>query len=162
MLAKGDLPGAVDVARYAILEQFGGIYLDCDWYPVRNDISFHDLLPMTGLIAMAEDTPRKTGKGSTLLANSFIAAPTHHPVFTRLLDVVPKVTAELPKAPAWWSTGPLLFTLMARGGSVTLADAALVAGALPQHTSLSDVEHWCAKTRSSDSGLLLAWRSWAR
>ena len=162
MLSKGDLPGAVDVARYLILQHFGGVYLDCDWYPVRDDISFHDLLPMTGLVTMAEDTPRKTGKGCTLLANSFIATPPNHPVFTRLIAALADVTAELPKAPAWWSTGPLMFTLMCRGGSVTLADAALVAGKLPQDTPFSQVQEWCKQTRSTDSGLLLAWRSWER
>ena len=162
MLSREDLPGAVDVARYLILEQFGGIYLDCDWYPVRNDISFHDLLPLTGLVTMAEDTPRQTGKGSILLANSFIAAPKNHPVFSRLITALADVTAELPKAPAWWSTGPLLFTLMSRGGSVSLADADLVAGTLPRDTPLAQVKQWCENTRSGDSGLLLAWRSWDR
>ncbi len=162
MLSKGDMPGAVDVARYIILERFGGVYLDCDWYPVRDDISFHDLLPMNGLITMPEDIPRKTGKGSTLLANSFIAAPASHPVFTRLLDALADITNELPKAPAWWSTGPLIYTLMCRGGSVTLADADIVAGKLPQDTPHVQVENWCEQTRRKDSGLLLAWRSWAR
>lgn len=162
MLSKGDLPGAVDVARYIILERLGGIYLDCDWYPVRDDISFHDLLPMTGLVTMAEDTPRNTGKGSILLANSFIAAPPHHPVFARLNAAMADVTKELPKAPAWWSTGPLLFTLMCRGGSVTLADADFVAGKFSQQTPFSQVKDWCEQSRSADSGLLLAWRSWAR
>ncbi|MFK7994081.1 MAG: glycosyltransferase family 32 protein [Granulosicoccus sp.] len=162
MRAKGDLPGAVDVARYLILKEHGGVYLDCDWYPVRNDISFHDLLPMTGLVTMAENTPRNTGKGSLLLANSFIAAPKDHPVFTRLIDALAAVTTELPKAPAWWSTGPLLYTLMCRGGSVTLADADIVAGQLPQEATLSQVKKWCEQTSLNDSGLLLAWRSWQR
>ena len=162
MLSTGDLPGAVDVARYLILEQVGGLYLDCDWYPVRNDLCFHDLLPMTGLTTMAEDIPRKTGKGSTLLANSFIATPPHHPVFTRLLAALVDITRELPKAPAWWSTGPLIFTLMCRGGSVTLADADMVAGALPQATPLAEVKDWCRQKSMNDSGLLLAWRSWER
>lgn len=162
MMSRGDYPGAVDVARYIILQRFGGVYLDCDWYPVRNDISFHDLLPMAGLIAMPERIPRNTGKGSTLLANSFIAAPPDHPVLERLNTALPEITAELPKAPAWWSTGPLIFTLMSRGGSLTLADADLVSGELSQDTTLSQVKRWCEKTRLHDSGLLLAWRSWAR
>lgn len=162
MLAKPDLPGAVDVARYLILKRFGGVYLDCDWYPARNDISFHDVLPLTGLNAMAEDTPRNTGKGSVLLANSFIGAPPDHPVFSRLIDAIDTVNLELPKAPAWWSTGPLMFTLMCRGGSITLADDALMAGKLPQGTPLDQVEQWCESARSLDCGLLLAWRSWER
>ena len=160
MLSKGDYPGAVDVARYVILEQFGGIYLDCDWYPARNDISFHDLLPMTGLTAMAEQIPRNTGKGGLLMANSMIAAPMHHPVFTRLLASLQDVITDLPDEPAWWSTGPLIFTLMCRGGSLTLADAEFVAGSLPQTTLLSEVEAWCSDAQEKDKGLLLAWKSW--
>ena len=162
MMAKGDLPGAVDVARYRILHRFGGIYLDCDWYPVRDDISFTDLLPMRGLIAMPEDTARKTGKGSLLLSNSFIASPAEHPIFERLTEAMDNITAQLPKAPAWWSTGPLVFTLMSRGGSVTIADGDFVAGQLPPGTPLSEVGSWCQQAREGDSGFLLAWRSWSR
>lgn len=160
MLAKGDYPGAVDVARYVILQQRGGIYLDCDWYPTRNDISFHDVLPMLGLTAMAEPIPRNTGKGGLLLANSMIAAPKGHPVFTRLLASLNEIIALLPNEPAWWTTGPLIFTLMSRGGALTLADADIVAGALPQSTSLSAVKAWCEQSKRDDQGLLLAWKSW--
>ena len=160
MLSQGDFPGAVDVARYVILEKIGGVYVDCDWYPTRNDVGFHDLLPMIGLTSLAEETPRNTGKGGLLLANSLIATPPQHPVFTRLLAVLNDVMTELPNAPAWWATGPLIFTLMARGGSVTLADADLVAGSLPQATTVADVERWCQQAQDDDSGLLLAWKSW--
>lgn len=160
MLAREDYPGAVDVARYLLVEQEGGIYLDCDWYPARMDISFHDLLPMTGLIAMAEDIPRKTGRGGLLLANSFVAAPAHHPVLTRLNAVLPSVVAAMPEAPAWWSTGPLLFTVIARGGALTLADASFVAGELPRRAPFSEVEAACRACETKDSGLLLAWKSW--
>jgi len=160
MLSKGDFPGAVDVARYVILKKLGGIYLDSDWYPTRNDLSFHDFLPMVGLTTMAEDTPRNTGKGGLLLANSLIATPPEHPVFSRLLKALGDVMKVLPDAPAWWVTGPLIFTLVSRGSSVTLADADIVAGNLAQATSLPDVEHWCKQAQIEDKGLLLAWKSW--
>lgn len=157
---KGDFPGAVDVARYIILQKLGGIYLDCDWYPARDDLSFHDLLPMVGIGGMAEDIPRNTGKGGLLLANSFIMTPPEHPVFARLLKALPQVMKTLPDAPAWWATGPLLFTLMCRGGSMTLADSDLVAGSLPQETPEADVINWCENSQSNDGGLLLSWKSW--
>ncbi len=160
MLSKGDYPGAVDVARYFILEKLGGVYLDSDWYPTRNDLSFHDFIPMFGLTTMAEDIPRNTGKGGLLLANSMLAAPPKHPVFTRLNAALDDVMTALPNAPAWWATGPLIFTLMSRGGSVTLADADLVAGSLPQDTPLPDIERWCQQAQAHDKGLLLAWKSW--
>jgi mannosyltransferase OCH1-like enzyme len=160
MLEIGDLPGAVDVARYIILDRFGGIYLDCDWYPARQTIAFHDLLPLVGLTALPEDTPRNTGSGSLLLTNSFIAAPPAHPVFKRILDVLPAVWADLPGAPAWWSTGPLIFTVVCRGGGVTITDAQFVAGSVPRRAPLEAVEALCATAEKDDGGLLLAWKSW--
>lgn len=158
MLARGDYPGAVDVARYAILERDGGIYLDCDWYPARADISFHDLLPMRGLCGVAEDTARETGMGGLLLANSVIMAPPGHPVFTRLNAILPAVLQEMPAEPAWWSTGPLIFTLVARAGAVTLADGRFVVGTLKQRSPLEAVLR-LAET-ATDAGLLIGWKSW--
>ncbi len=160
MLQKGDYPGAVDVARYVVLQKLGGIYLDCDWYPARQDVSFHDVMPLMGLSVMAEPIPRNTGKGALLLANSLLATPANHPVFNRLIDVLDEVTQTLPDAPAWWVTGPLVFTLVARGGPITLADAGLVAGSLPQDTAQTDVDAWCHDNQTNDGGLLLAWKSW--
>lgn len=158
MLARGDYPGAVDIARYEILAREGGIYLDCDWYPARNDISFHDLLPMCGLTALAEEVPRNTGIGGLLLANSLIATPARHPVMLRLNAVLGDVIRTLPEAPAWWATGPLIFTLIARSGAVTLADAGFVVGSLPRDASPSEIATLAADPAAT--GLLIAWKSW--
>jgi inositol phosphorylceramide mannosyltransferase catalytic subunit len=158
MLARGDYPGAVDVARYRVLAAEGGVYLDCDWYPAREDVGFHDLMPMMGLGAMAEDVPRDTGMGGLLLANSLIMAPVGHPVLARLNAVLPQVLALMPEAPAWWSTGPLIFTLIARGGAVVLADAGLVVASMPRGAAFADVD--AARARAGATGLLIAWKSW--
>ncbi|WP_284777216.1 glycosyltransferase [Agrobacterium sp. lyk4-40-TYG-31] len=160
MLADGDYPGAVDVARYIILHAFGGIYLDCDFYPARDDISFSDVLPMIGLTAFGEDVPRQTGKGSIFLANSFIATPPGHPVFKRMLDAFPEIFERLPRAPAWWATGPLIFTVVARAGSVCLAGGDFVAGHVPDRSPLSEVEAIRAGSDENGDGLLIAWKSW--
>ena len=160
MLARGDYPGAVDVARYAILAAEGGIYLDCDWYPARDDLSFHDLLPLIGLTAWAEPVPRQTGLGGLLLGNSFIAAPTDHPVLHRLNARLPQALDLLPEAPAWWSTGPVVFTLAARGGAVSVAPQTLIAGALPDRAPVADVEALRARALLVNGGLLIAWKSW--
>ncbi|RII37906.1 mannosyltransferase [Pseudooceanicola sediminis] len=158
MLARGDYPGAVDIARYAILARDGGIYLDCDWYPARRDIGFHDLLPLTGLTALAEDIPRNTGMGGLLLANSMIATPPDHPVLHRLNSVLDDVVAAIPGAPAWWSTGPLIFTMVARAGAVALAGNGLVAGTLPRGAPFGDVE--ALRAAAPEDALLIAWKSW--
>lgn len=158
MRRRGDHPGAVDVARYEILVREGGIYLDCDWYPARNDVSFHDLLPMRGLTALAEDVPRNTGIGGLLLANSFIAAPKGHPAMQRLNSVLDDVMKALPDGPAWWTTGPLIFTLVARSGAVTVADSNFVAGSLPQDALPGDIAAMAGDPAAT--GLLIAWKPW--
>jgi mannosyltransferase OCH1-like enzyme len=95
-----------------------------------------------------------------MLTNSYIAAPQRHPVFTRILKVLPEVVASLPEAPAWWSTGPLIFTVISRGTSFSVPDATFVAGILPRKAPWSDVEALRKKAQSSDSGLLIGWKSW--
>ncbi|WP_321382822.1 glycosyltransferase [Rhizobium sp.] len=160
MLAQHDYPGAVDVARYLILERFGGIYLDCDWYPARDDVSFADCLPMIGLSALAEDTPRQTGVGSLLLTNSFLACPPGHPVFTRIIEAMPKAIAALPQAPAWWSTGPLLLSVVFRGTSFTVPDAGFVAANLERQAPFATVEAARDTALHKDGGLLIGWKSW--
>ncbi len=160
MLEVGDYPGAVDVARYMILRDHGGIYLDCDWYPARSARSFHDFLPLTGLAVFAEETPRNTGAGSTLFANSFIATPPGNPVFARLSDALSSIVADLGDAPAWWSTGPLIFTVVARSGPVNLAAAGFVAGSMPGDATLRDVIARAADVEARDGGLLIAWKPW--
>jgi mannosyltransferase OCH1-like enzyme len=160
MLQDGDYPGAVDVARYFVLHAVGGIYIDCDWYPTRDDIGFADLLPLVGLMALPEDTPRETGSGSLLLTNSLIAAPPAHPVFSRLLQGIPEVIAALPEAPAWWSTGPLIMTVVFRGTNVSVPDGKLVAANLRRGAPFSEVEAACRKAVAQGHGLLIGWKSW--
>ncbi|WP_244530078.1 glycosyltransferase [Rhizobium sp. NFR07] len=160
MLDEGDFPGAVDVARYMILRDMGGIYLDCDWYPARSSVTFHDFLPLTGLSAFAEETPRNTGKGSTLLANSFIATPPGNPVFARLCDALTAVVDDLGDVPAWWSTGPLIFTVVARSGPISLADAGFVAAAAPASALLADLDALAADNEARGGGLLIPWKPW--
>ncbi|MGI2035900.1 glycosyltransferase family 32 protein [Rhizobium panacihumi] len=157
-LDDGDFPGAVDVARYLILAREGGIYLDCDWYPARDDAGFDAFMPLVGLSALAEQTPRNLGGDSLLLTNSFIAAPPDHPLFGILVDALPGVMAELPGAPAWWATGPVIFTLLARMVAVTVPDTGFVAANLPQQAPMDAVLK--AADKSGPSGFLIGWKSW--
>lgn len=157
-LEEGDYPGAVDVARYLILAREGGIYLDCDWYPARTDFGFDAFLPLVGLSALAEQTPRNLGTDSLLLTNSFIATPPGHPLFGILVDALPAVMAELPGAPAWWATGPVIFTLLARMCALTLPDAGFVVANLAQQAPMEDVSD--AIGQAGPSGFLIGWKSW--
>lgn len=159
-LDAGDFPGAVDVARYLILAREGGIYLDCDWYPARMDVGLDAFMPLVGLSALAEQTPRNLGGDSLLLTNSFIAAPPQHPLFDILVDALPGVMAELPGAPAWWATGPVIFTLLARMTAVTVPDTRFVAANLAQQAPVAGVLDAARKAEGSASGFLIGWKSW--
>ena len=158
MVEKGDFPGAVDVARYHVLSREGGIYLDCDWLPVR-DAPLEDVIPMTGLSAMAEVTPRLTGVGSPFLNNSVIAVPPKHPVFAQLLAVLPEVLRRLPGGPAWWVTGPLVFTLAARNGPVGVLDAGLSAAGVDGDRAAADAAIAMLADGSSPA-FLMPWKPW--
>ena len=156
MRAVGDLPGAVDVARYHILLREGGLYLDCDWFPAGPDLPPEAIFPQTGLSVLAEPAPRLVSGQSLLLSNALIAVPSGHPALRRLLTALPQVMARVPGGPAWWVTGPLVFTMAARSGPVTVLDAGVVAGHAPRGTPLAEVQAMAARA----SGPLIAWKGW--
>ncbi len=113
MMEAGRLPGAVDVARYFILKAHGGIYLDCDWYPARDESSFADVLPLIGLARWQkthQDTPPWEPASDQFFHRHTAAAPR----FSPLLEIMEEATHRLPEGPAWWSTGPLIMTLLFR------------------------------------------------
>ncbi len=161
MMAEGDLPGAVDIARYHILWNEGGLYLDCDWHPAREDIAPEEFIPSYGLSAIAEPQPRLIANASFMLSNALIAVPAGHPALQHLLAAVPPLAERLPGAPAWWLTGPLPFTLAARQGPVTILGCELIAGQIDRGRPLSDVETLTRKIEEeARAGFLIAWKSW--
>jgi inositol phosphorylceramide mannosyltransferase catalytic subunit len=160
MMARKDYPGAADVARYLVLERFGGIYMDADWYPARDDAGFEDFIALVGLTALAAEIPRLTSAGGLLLANAFIATPPEHPVIQRIIEAMPQIMLALPDAPAWWSTGPLIFTYACRGAGVTLAGADMMAAVLPRRAPFSEVELARHAAMRTDRGFIIDWKSW--
>jgi inositol phosphorylceramide mannosyltransferase catalytic subunit len=160
MLEAGDLPGAVDIARYHLLLREGGIYLDCDWYPARADLPPDAVFPGHGLSVVAEPSPRLVADASLLLSNALIAAPVGHPALRHLLAALPEFARRLPGAPAWWVTGPLPFTMAARRGPVTVLESGLVAGSLPRGAPLADAVALAERSKTDDTGFLVAWKSW--
>lgn len=160
MMARKDYPGAADVARYLVLEKFGGIYMDADWFPARDDVGFDDFVALVGFTALADATPRMTSAGGLLLANAFIATPPQHPVLRRILEAIPRVMRALPDAPAWWSTGPLIFTYACRGAGVTLATVDMMAAVLPRGAPFQAVDAARKEAMRGDRGFLIDWKSW--
>ena len=155
MLAAGDFPGAVDVARYLVLQAQGGIYLDADFHPNPGGGDFDDYLPAHGLSALAEDVPRVTGRGPVLMTNALISTPAGHPVMAALLRIMPEAVRQLPRAPAWWVTGPLVFTLLARLCPLGVAAHDIIAGRLPRRAPAEALGQF-----RDSSGLLIDWKSW--
>jgi mannosyltransferase OCH1-like enzyme len=160
MLARQDYPGAADVARYLVLERFGGLYMDADWYPARDDAGFEEFIALVGFTALAAEIPRLTSAGGLLLANAFIATPPAHPVIQRIIEAMPGIMQALPGAPAWWSTGPLIFTYACRGAGVTLATVDMMAAVLPRRAPFSDVEKARETAMRTDRGFIIDWKSW--
>jgi mannosyltransferase OCH1-like enzyme len=160
MMARQDYPGAADVARYLVLERFGGLYMDADWYPARDDACFDDFIALVGFTALAAEIPRMTRGGGLLLANAFIATPPAHPVIQRIIEAMPGIIEALPDAPAWWSTGPLIFTYACRGAGVTIASLDMMAAVLPRKAPFTDVERAREKAMATDQGFIIDWKSW--
>ena len=71
---------------------------------------------------------------------------------------LPQMMARLPRGPAWWQTGPLPFTLALRQGPLTVLDAAIVAGHLPQGAPHAEAEAMARVT--TGPGFLIAWKGW--
>lgn len=162
MRKAGDLPGAVDIARYHLLAREGGLYLDCDWYPADAAMPIGAVIPAQGLSVIAEPAPRLVAGGSLLLSNALIAAPAGHPALRHLIATLPEVAARLPKSPAWWVTGPLAFTLAARRGPVSVLNAGLVVGEVAKGAAaLAEADALAAKNvANGGGGFLIAWKGW--
>ena len=99
--------------------------------------------------------PRVTGRGPVLLTNALIAAPAGHPVMAALLRIMPEAVRSLPRAPAWWVTGPLVFTLLARLCPLGMAAHDIVAGRLPRRAPPEALAQF-----RGQPGLLIDWKSW--
>jgi mannosyltransferase OCH1-like enzyme len=95
-----------------------------------------------------------------MLANSFIAAPPEHRALKSLLEALPEIRRRLPDAPAWWTTGPLPFTLAARCGPLLLADASFTAGSVKADAGEEQVRELVRRNERAKGGLLLAWKPW--
>jgi len=87
-----------DIARYEILYQFGGIYLDCDIMPYTH---FEPADMSRTLTVCNEDA------STDYCSVGFLGAPKGHPIFRELLDHI--MNHELDETRPNVSTGPWLF-----------------------------------------------------
>lgn len=100
-----------DLARYELLEQYGGIYVDSD-FEALNPIE--PWLDGIDLFAVAE----KPG----LIANGIMGGTAGHPFFTALIDNAATSVAERPGLDPWRTVGPEYLTRISddRPGELTL------------------------------------------
>ena len=100
-LVEGRLLGRFrsNLIRLEILEQFGGVYVDCD---------FEALKPIPSrYLAASCFVGRETEE---YVNNGIVGAVPSHPYITGLIDAIPESVASQPGKPSNVTTGPHLFT----------------------------------------------------
>ena len=88
-----------NIARYEIVEREGGLYVDCDFEPLR---PVEALLTGADLV-LSEETPG-------FYCNALFAATSGHPVLRRAIDELPTSHYEQPDVPSPLRTGPAFWT----------------------------------------------------
>lgn len=91
--------GRSDIARYEIIAEHGGIYVDTDVEPLR---AFDELLANHRAFAGRE--------GKQLICPTVIGAPAHHAAMTAVLDLLPRWELRHRGQSPNIQTGPHLFT----------------------------------------------------
>jgi len=98
LLARAASPvQQADIARYDIIYQEGGVYLDCDVMP----IAYPDFFSTDELVTCNQDD------ADQIRSVGFFAAPAGHPALKMALDLIEKVTLGTDKPNV--ETGPVLF-----------------------------------------------------
>jgi len=88
-----------NIARYEIIAEHGGVYVDCDMEPLRN---IEPLLAGARFVA-AEETPG-------MINNAFIAAEPGHPLLDYVISELPRSHNSQPDEISPQRTGPRLLT----------------------------------------------------
>jgi hypothetical protein len=91
-----------NLARYEILYEHGGVYLDTDFEALRPLEPFIDGLDLFA----AEEKPG-------LIANGFMGSRAGHPFLEALISGAERSVAERPNLPSWRTTGPEYLTRVA-------------------------------------------------
>ena len=97
-----------DIARYAILKHYGGIYVDCD-FPCSIRAPLEELFPMSNITFMTERLARNVGQNSGLfVCTSFIMSPPNHPILRRVIASLPANVMSTMPDHEWIMTGSML------------------------------------------------------
>jgi len=90
-----------DMLAYEILYRYGGVYINCDMYPLK---PLDDLLEWPAFAGMEDDN---------FLCNAVMGASTNNPLFKDLLDSLPKHFEQWAWLGMEKATGPQFFTEIA-------------------------------------------------
>jgi len=88
-----------DILRYELLRDHGGVYVDCDFEPLR---PLDDLVLALPAFAGQQD--------DELIAIGIMGSSAHHPLFEHLVATLPHRVARFQGVPVAMRTGPHFFT----------------------------------------------------
>lgn len=103
-------PGMADIARYSILREYGGVYLDADTLCFR---SFEPLLQygfFAGYHSKENSGTTENNLGNPIrdmIANAIIGSTAQHPVIVKVTD---ELNNQIRGGAAWQVVGPLYLT----------------------------------------------------
>ncbi|KAI9347358.1 nucleotide-diphospho-sugar transferase [Obelidium mucronatum] len=109
-----NLPGAADILRYAMLQKYGGIYIDSDQQCLR---PFDELTRQSFDAFMAYEkfgNLHAEDPDSTLIANGVMGAAPNHPFIDLLVKNLDLHGGSNAAGEAWRVVGPLLVTDVAK------------------------------------------------
>lgn len=110
------ISGKVNILRYELLFQFGGIYIDADMEWLNEN-------PLDKLIDETNYTAMFAGKEDDhLLANSVIGSSKNNPILAVLIQVLKEsysITRNTWKLATWQATGPKFFTEICKTYNIT-------------------------------------------
>ena len=158
MLENRKYPSAADIARYAILQEFGGIYADADFIPADQTLPMHDKIPLVGALAIAEHTFRSFAGSKWFIFNGFLATPKAHPLFEAALDNLDRAFAVLPYATAWWVAGPGYLTALSSRGGINIFSPKII-GKIQKERTI-DGAVLAAQKISARGGIIADWKPW--
>ena len=98
-----------DIARYEILYNHGGLYVDCDMIWLGKDISLYIPLDKNMFIGIQE-FPSPADIGYHNLCNGMFASPKGHNILKRCISKIPEYSKDVKrkKTGAWAMSGPCL------------------------------------------------------
>ncbi len=114
---ESGLAGKVDILRYELLYQFGGVYIDADMQWL-NDKSLDHLLEDVGTSGIFVGR-----ENHMMLANSVIGAAAANPILALVMKVLQQsyqTTRQVMALDPWQSTGPWLFSQVSLPFDITI------------------------------------------